>query len=55
MSDLMREESDDASVVLNYLQPQCFSVLLPIFLHLTMKGVEYSDLFQTLKEHFTSD
>lgn len=54
MNDL-HEKRDDASVILNYLQPQCFSVLLPIFLHLTLKGVEYSELFKTLKEHFTSD
>lgn len=55
MSNLMHEESDDTSVGLNYLQPQCISVLLPIFLHLTLKGVEYSELLQTLKEHFRSD
>ena len=33
MSKSVHEESDDAPVGLNYLQPQCFSVLMPIFLH----------------------
>lgn len=52
MSHLMHEESDDACVGLNYCSLSVFSVLLPIFLHLTLKGLKYSELFQTLTEHF---
>lgn len=40
MSNLMHEESDEVFVGLNYLRPQCFSILTPIFLHLRLKGLE---------------
>lgn len=38
----MYEQSNDASVSLNYLQIQYFSVLLHIFWHLTQKETQYS-------------